>query len=162
MINPTDDSVTGVTEVSNEGDTPQKPSVSFKFTTTVTTLMKLTNTSGDNSKVSLKIPIPKIGANFAIDSGATSELTNGESESTTTTVAVKYSLNANVEPHTLLKLKATMRTKTVVIRAPVTYRVYETCGNSYDVENTAILTASGVVTETDSEMDVRYDSSPLP
>ena len=160
-ITPTDNSVEAVVEVSNDGDTPQKPSVAFKFTTTVTTTMKLTNTSETSSKVSLGLSVPQIGANFKVDKGSTNQWVNGESNQQSTTVSVKYSLNANVEPHTLLRVTGQIHTKTVQIRVPVTYRVYETCGNSYDVQDTAVLTSSGVVTSTDSDLRVRYDSQPL-
>lgn len=159
-ITSTENSVDVSSEVSNRGATKQQYTVQFDFSSSVQTSMKLTNSSETSSKVSLKIPVPKIGVNLGVEKGDIQELTNGETTKSGSKMSVKYSYGVNVDPYTNLKATGSIFTKTVTIKIPVTYKIYDSCGGSYEVRDTAIMTSSGVISETSSMIKVRYEGQP--
>ncbi|KAI8108846.1 hypothetical protein M9435_005263 [Picochlorum sp. BPE23] len=156
----TGNSVESSADVVNRGSTKQSITMSFDFSSTVQTSMKLTNSSEVASKVSLKIPVPKIGLNLGVEAGDIAELTNGETTKSGSKMSFKYSYGVAVDPFTRLKATGTIFSKTVTIKVPVTYRIYDSCGGNYDVTDTAVMTSSGVISESSSEIRVRYDSEP--
>ncbi|KAI8108153.1 hypothetical protein M9434_006183 [Picochlorum sp. BPE23] len=156
----TGNSVESSADVVNRGSTKQSITMSFDFSSTVQTSMKLTNSSEVASKVSLKIPVPKIGLNLGVEAGDVAELTNGETTKSGSKMSFKYSYGVAVDPFTRLKATGTIFSKTVTIKVPVTYKIYDSCGGNYDVTDTAVMTSSGVISESSSEIRVRYDSEP--
>lgn len=93
---------------------------------------------------------------MGIENTDSADLKDGESTSRAQELKLTVTTNINIPPKTEQVVSGKIGMASVATRVPMRIKVYKTCGEEEIVDNTAVLTTTGVSTGTDANVEITY------